>query len=115
MFLKAALAFLAVGVLSVNALTVPVARSPAPEPECEFPQLFSIAPYHDLTLVSFNSPRTRGLDAQARSFVRPVATRGPQLKGRQEESAFPTRQARHPHPPDQQGYDLHGKNFTIPD
>jgi len=37
MFLKTALTFLVVGVLSVNALTVPVARSPAPEPERELP------------------------------------------------------------------------------
>ena len=40
MFLKTALTFLLVGVLSVNALTVPVARSPAPEPACEFPRPF---------------------------------------------------------------------------
>ena len=60
MFLKAALTFLAVGALSVNALTAPVARSPAPEPECEFPWSFSATSYYDLTLVSFNSSRTRG-------------------------------------------------------
>ena len=36
MFSKAALTFLVVGALSVNALSVPVARSPAPGPECEF-------------------------------------------------------------------------------
>ena len=71
MFLKTALTFLAVGALSANALTVLVARSPAPEPECEFPRSVSIT-YQDLTFVSFNSPRTRGLDAQARSFIRPV-------------------------------------------
>jgi len=74
MFLKATLTFLAVGALSVNALAVPVARSPALEPEGEFPRLFSITSYHDLTLVSFNSPRTRALDAQARSFIRPILT-----------------------------------------
>ena len=72
MFLKAALTFLAIGALSVNALSIPVARSPAPEPDCEFPRSFSITSYHDLTLVSFSSPRTRGLDAQARYFIRPV-------------------------------------------
>jgi len=49
MFSKAALTFLVVGALSVNALTIPVARSPAPEPECEFPQSFPITSYHDLT------------------------------------------------------------------
>ena len=37
MFSKTTLIFLIVGALSVSALTVPVARSPAPEPECEFP------------------------------------------------------------------------------
>ena len=72
MFPKAILTFLVIGALSVNALVVPVARSPAPEPDCEFPQSFSITSYHDLTLLSFDSPRTRGLDAQARSFIRPV-------------------------------------------
>ena len=66
MFSKAALTFLVVGALSVNALTVPLARSPAPEPDCELPWLFSITPYHDLTLVSFDSARNRCLDAQAR-------------------------------------------------
>ena len=50
MFFRAALAFLAIGALSVNAFTVPVARSPVPEPECEFPRSFSITSYHDLTL-----------------------------------------------------------------
>jgi len=74
MFSKATLTFLVIGVLSVNALTIPVARSPAPEPECKFPRSFSITSYHDLTLFFFNSPRTRGLDAQARSFIRPDLT-----------------------------------------
>jgi len=74
MFLKAALTFLAVGALSVNALTAPVARSLAPEPECESPRPFSITSYQDLTLASFNSSRTQGLDAQARSFIRPALT-----------------------------------------
>ena len=41
MFPQTALTFLAVGALSVSALTVPVARSPAPEPKCEFPESFS--------------------------------------------------------------------------
>ena len=74
MFLSTALTFLAVGALSANALTVPVARSPAPEPECEFPRSSSITSYHDLTFVSFSRPSTRGLDAQARPFIRPVLT-----------------------------------------
>ena len=39
MFSKTALASLALGVLCINALAVPVAREPAPEPECEFPGL----------------------------------------------------------------------------
>ena len=63
MFLKAVLTFLVAGALSINALIIPVARSPAPELECEYCWLFSIAPYHDPTLISFNSPRTRGQDA----------------------------------------------------
>ena len=49
MFPKAVLTALFIGALSVNALTVPVARSPAPEPECEFSRSFSITSYHDLT------------------------------------------------------------------
>ena len=53
MFPKAALTFLVVGALSVNALTIPVVqRSPAPEPECEFTLSFSTTSYHDLTFVS---------------------------------------------------------------
>ena len=69
MFPKAALTFLVVGVLSVNALTT---RSPTPDPESEFSRSFSITSYHDLILVSSNSPSARGLDAQARSFIRAV-------------------------------------------
>ena len=60
MFPKAILTLLIVGVLSVNAVTVPVARSPAPEPECEFLRSFPIIYSRNLTLVPFNSPRTRG-------------------------------------------------------
>jgi len=71
MFSKIVLTSLIIGVISVNALTIPVARSPAPELECESPLLFSTVPYHDLTSVSFNSfvameqgphtpPRARG-------------------------------------------------------
>jgi len=56
MFCKTVLISLAIGAISVNALAVPVAREPAPEPECESPRLFSTVPYHDLTSVSFNSP-----------------------------------------------------------
>jgi len=51
MFPKTALTFLVVGALSVNALTVLVARSPAPEPDCEFPPSFPITSYSDLTIV----------------------------------------------------------------
>ena len=72
MFLKSALTFFVLAALSVNALTVPVARSPGPEPESEFPPTFSIISYHDLTWFPFNSPRARGLDAQARSLIRAV-------------------------------------------
>ena len=52
MFIKTALTFLAVGALSVNALTAPVARSPSPDPECKFPRSFPIPSYHALTSVS---------------------------------------------------------------
>ena len=38
MFPKAILTYLVLGALSVNALSVPVAREPAPEPECKFPR-----------------------------------------------------------------------------
>ena len=51
MFLKTALTFLVVGVLSVNALTAPVPRSPAPEPEGEFTRSLSTISYHGLTFV----------------------------------------------------------------
>ena len=44
MFPKVILTSLAVGALSVNALTVPVAREPAPEPECEFPDRSLLLP-----------------------------------------------------------------------
>ena len=37
MFSKTALTSLLLGALYVNALAIPVAREPAPEPECEFP------------------------------------------------------------------------------
>ena len=60
MFSKAVLIFLAIGALSVNALTIPVARSPPPVLEGEFRRSFSITRYHNLTLASFNSSRTRG-------------------------------------------------------
>ena len=60
MFSKAVFIFLAIGALSVNALTAPVARSPATTTttttvDGEFPQSFSITRYHNLTLDSFNS------------------------------------------------------------
>lgn len=55
---KAALTFLVVGVLSVSALTVPVARSPGPEPECEPPLRLSTITYHGLTFTPFNSQTT---------------------------------------------------------
>ena len=51
MFHKTALTFLVVGALSVNALTVLVTRSPAPEPDCEFPPSFPITSYSDPTIV----------------------------------------------------------------
>ena len=38
MFPKAFLAFLAIGALSVNALSTPVVREPTPELDCEFPR-----------------------------------------------------------------------------
>ena len=72
MFLKATLTFLAVGALSVNALTVPVARSPAPEPECELTRSFTVISYNDLTLISFNSPGTRSQDPPRGRSIRPV-------------------------------------------
>jgi len=55
MFLKAALTFLVVGALSVNAFSIPGFKSPAPKRE--FRPSFSITTYHDLTLASFNSHR----------------------------------------------------------
>jgi len=63
MFLKVALTFLAVGALSVNALTIPVARSPAPEPDCEFPRPFSIASSYDL------SPRTPSTAQELKAWM----------------------------------------------
>ena len=78
MFRKAALIFLVVGALSVNDLIVPVVRSPAPEPGCRFPLSFSIVSYHDLALVSFNSPRTQGQDPPPScSYSRLSPTTGP--------------------------------------
>ena len=66
MSLKATLTFLAIGALTVNALTVPVVRSPAPEPECEFLRLF-ITSYHDPT----RSPSTaHKLEARSTLFSR---------------------------------------------
>ena len=57
MFSKVALISLAVGVLSINALVIPVPRSPAPEPEREFSRSFSrpYPSYHDLIFVFSNS------------------------------------------------------------
>jgi len=60
MFSKIVLTALLIGAFSVNALTVPVARSPVPEPECESRRLFSAISNHGLTFVPFNSPTTRG-------------------------------------------------------
>ena len=57
MFLKVIFTFLAVGALSVSALTIPVARSPAPEPDCEFPRWSLTAPCHDLTSGIFNQSK----------------------------------------------------------
>ena len=50
-------------------------RSPAPllpNQSVSFPD--RSPSHHHLTLVSFNSPRTRCLDAQARYFIRPILT-----------------------------------------
>jgi len=60
MFSKATLTFLVVGALSVNALTVPVARSPTPEPEREFPRSLFITSHHDLTLSLLQQPKNSG-------------------------------------------------------
>ena len=49
MFYKATLISIILGALYVNALSVPVAREPAPEPECESPRLFPAISYRDLT------------------------------------------------------------------
>ena len=57
MFSKATLISLVVGALYVNALAVPVARSPIPESECKFPGSFHAILYHRLTFAY--SPRTR--------------------------------------------------------
>jgi len=54
-----ALIALVAGAISVNALATPAARSPPPEPKCEFPQSLSTMPCHDLIFVSSNSPTTR--------------------------------------------------------
>ena len=53
MFSKIAPISLLLSALYVNALSIPVAREPAPEPECEFPRSFLTTCHHDLTLVSF--------------------------------------------------------------
>ena len=60
MFFKVILTFLAVGALSVNALSIPVARSPAPEPDCEFPRWSLAVSCPDLISGFFNSPRCNG-------------------------------------------------------
>ena len=66
---KATLTFLVLGALSVNALAVLVARSPAPEPEREFSR--SLSTHRGLTFVSFSfvtmepdPPETQELDAR---------------------------------------------------
>ena len=53
MFSKLTLISLVFCALSVNALTIPVARSPSPEPQGGFPRSFSMISYHDLIFVSF--------------------------------------------------------------
>jgi len=60
MFSKVTLVFIAIGALSVNALVVPVARSPVPESECESPRSFSTIPYRDLTFVGLEKVFARG-------------------------------------------------------
>lgn len=54
MFSKFTLISLVVGALSVNALTIPVARSPSPEPQGKFPQSSSDV-RHNLIFASFTS------------------------------------------------------------
>ena len=49
MFFKPTLISIILGALCVNALSVPVAREPAPEPECESPRLFPAISHRDLT------------------------------------------------------------------
>ena len=101
MFFKTALTFLAVGALSVNALTAPVARSPAPEPECEFPRSFSIISCHDLTLVPFNSPQERGDCSRAHRTAagfraweaRPILRHSKKSMGGQGQGPLKTREA----------------------
>lgn len=48
MFFGVILASLVIGVVSVNALAVPVAYSLVPEPGSKFPQSFSTLSYRDL-------------------------------------------------------------------
>ena len=55
MFSKTALAFLALGILCVNALAVPVAREPSPEPERKFPDRF--IPYHIISRSDLDLPQ----------------------------------------------------------
>ena len=60
MLFKTVLTSFLIGAISVNALAIPVPRSPVPEPECESPRLFSTISYRDLTFVQTNSSTTRG-------------------------------------------------------
>ena len=74
MFSKVALISLIIGALSVNALVLPVARSPAPEPKCELPLSFSVTSDRDLTFVPFDrlgfrqGPRPSG-SLQSRAWL----------------------------------------------
>ena len=67
---------LIIGAISVNALAIPVARSPAPELEREPPRLFSTVSYHDLTSVLFNSFATMEQGTRDPGFP-PAGTLGP--------------------------------------
>jgi len=71
MFPKAALTFLAIGALYVNALAVPVARSPAPEPDCGFSRSFSTTFHRDSDLYLLQQLRRNG----TRPSQRPKSSR----------------------------------------
>ena len=59
MFPKVILISLAIGTLSVNALSILVTRGPTPEPNCEFPRSFPAIFYHDLTFLREQSEMSK--------------------------------------------------------